>query len=180
MPKCWPSLYFRGLSYGCSIVQIVQFPKIFNFQESNFWSTRRSPSSDFRDPVLIGNLNPISDGPWSPPALKKSWGKESVFIFWIWDPWAEIWPFCHFYERDEFGAKSIKWENCYVSAQGPPIQNIKVLSFLQLLKLKNRKWHFFFFGTSKLKYGHFVIFMKATIWNKIKKMAISQPRGLWK
>merc|ERR1712030_94388 len=27
--------------------------------------------------------------------------KKVPLFFWIWDLWAEIWPFCHFYESDD-------------------------------------------------------------------------------
>ena len=48
-------------------------------------------------------------------------------------------------KKKKNGAKSRKGENGNMSAHRQPIKKIKPLSFLQLLKLKNRKCLYYFY-----------------------------------
>ena len=68
---------------------------------------------------------------------------KSTFIFWIGGPWAEIWPFCHFYESNDLEPNQENEKMAIYQPRGLQAKN-KALCFLQLLKLEKAKCLYFY------------------------------------
>ena len=88
------------------------------------------------------------------------------FIFWI---------FCPILPK-----LCVIGENGHISAQGPPIQKIKVLSFLQLLKLKKRKClYFFYWRPLGWDMAIFLFLSKLPNWTKILNFELICAGSKW-